>query len=227
MDINKIKEQFNHVAQKYDSHRKCFIPCFDDFYKNSVSLLKSYRSNFYNIVDLGAGTGLLTMEMYKLYNNAHFTLIDISKDMLEIAKGRFNGLNNFEFIENNYVEDIPVKGCDLICSALSIHHLENKDKKILYKNIFRKLDQGGCFINLDQFIGTSKEINQLYNEWWYNYINQSGIREDEELAWNERKKLDKENTIKETIKLLDESGFKDVECIYSFMKFGVILAIKK
>ncbi|MDR1031179.1 MAG: methyltransferase domain-containing protein [Treponema sp.] len=227
MDINKIKEQFNHVAQKYDSHRKCFIPCFDDFYKNSVSLLKFYRSNFYNIVDLGAGTGLLTMEIYKLYNNAYFTLIDISKDMLEIAKERFNGLNNFEFIENNYVEDIPVKGCDLICSALSIHHLENEDKKILYKNIFRKLDQGGCFINLDQFIGTSKEINQLYNEWWYNYINQSGIREDEKLAWNERKKLDKENTIKETIKLLEESGFKDVECIYSFMKFGVILAIKK
>jgi ubiquinone/menaquinone biosynthesis C-methylase UbiE len=226
MDINKIKEQFNHVAQKYDGHRKYFIPCFDDFYKNSVSLLKYYRSNFYNIVDLGAGTGLLTMEIYKLYNNAHFTLIDISRDMLEIAKERFNGISNFDFIENNYAEDIPVKGCDLICSALSIHHLENEDKKILYKNIFRKLDEGGCFINLDQFIGTSKKINPLYNEWWYNYINQSGIKEDEKSAWNERRKLDKENTIKGTIELLEESGFKDVECIYSFMKFGVIIAMK-
>jgi tRNA (cmo5U34)-methyltransferase len=75
-------------------------------------------------------------------------------------------------------------------------------------------------------IGTSKEINQLYNEWWYNYINQSGIKEEEKSAWNERKKLDKENTIKETIKLLEGIGFKDVECIYSFMKFGVIIAIK-
>jgi ubiquinone/menaquinone biosynthesis C-methylase UbiE len=227
MDINKIKEQFNHVAQKYDSQRKFFIPCFDDFYKNSVSLLKFYRSNFLNIVDLGSGTGLLTMEIYKLYNNAHFTLIDVSKDMLEIAKERFNGLSNFEFIEKNYAEDIPVKSCDLICSALSIHHLENEDKKILYKNIFRKLDKGGCFINLDRFIGMSKEINQLYNEWQYNYINKSGITEEEKSAWNERKKLDKENTIKETIELLEVSGFKDVECIYSFMKYGVIIAIKE
>jgi ubiquinone/menaquinone biosynthesis C-methylase UbiE len=167
------------------------------------------------------------MEIYKLYNNAHFTLIDISKDMLEIAKERFNGLNNFEFIENNYVENIPINDFDLICSALSIHHLENEDKIKLYKDIFEKLDKGGCFINLDQFIGTSKKINKMYNEWWYNYINQSGIKEEEKSAWIERKKLDKENTIKETIELLKGSGFKNVECIYSFMKFGVIIALKE
>jgi ubiquinone/menaquinone biosynthesis C-methylase UbiE len=95
--------------------------------------------------------------------------------MLKIAKERFNGLNNFEFIENNYVENIPIKDCDLICSALSIHHLENDDKIKLYKDIFEKLDKGGCFMNLDQFIGTSEKINKMYNEWWHNYINQSGM----------------------------------------------------
>jgi ubiquinone/menaquinone biosynthesis C-methylase UbiE len=226
MDIEKIREQFNGVAQKYDGQRRCFIPCFDDFYKRSISLLKFHKNSFQNIADLGAGTGLLTMEIYKLYNNAHFTLIDISKDMLEIARERFRGLDNFEFIENNYAENIPVNDCDLICSALSIHHLEHEDKARLYKDIFKKLDKGGCFINLDQFIGTSEEINKLYNEWWYGYIKQSGIKDDEESAWRERKKLDKENTIKETLELLKKSGFKDVECIYSFMKFGVIIALK-
>ncbi|MDR2313775.1 MAG: class I SAM-dependent methyltransferase [Spirochaetaceae bacterium] len=226
MNINKIKEQFNIIAQKYDDHRKCFIPCFDDFYKKSVSLLKCYKNNFRNVVDLGAGTGLLTMEIYRLYNNAHYTLVDISNDMLEIAKERFNGLNNFEFIEKNYVENIPVKNCDLICSALSIHHLENKDKIKLYKNIYKTLGDGGCFINLDQFIGISEKINNLYNEWWYNFIDNSGINAEEKTAWIERKKLDNENTIKETMELLKGSGFGNIECIYNFMKFGVIMAIK-
>jgi ubiquinone/menaquinone biosynthesis C-methylase UbiE len=226
MNVNKIKEQFNFIAQKYDNHRKCFIPCFDDFYKNSVSLLKCYKTDFQNIVDLGAGTGLLTMEVYKLYNNAHYTLIDVSNDMLKIAKERFSGLKKFEFIEKNYVENIPVKNIDLMCSALSIHHLENTDKIKLYKNIYETLNNEGCFINLDQFIGTSEKINNLYNEWWYNYIDNSGIKPEEKTAWIERKKLDKENTIKETIELLKGSGFKDIECIYNFMKFGVIVAIK-
>ena len=60
MDLEKIKEQFNQIAEKYDKHRKCFIPCFDDFYTRAVSLLKNYRNDFTNIVDLGAGTGILT-----------------------------------------------------------------------------------------------------------------------------------------------------------------------
>ncbi|MDR1469053.1 MAG: methyltransferase domain-containing protein [Spirochaetaceae bacterium] len=226
MDINRIREQFNRVARKYDENRKCFIPCFDDFYKTSVSLLKFYKKDFRHITDLGAGTGLLTMELYKLYNNARYTLIDVSKDMLEMARERFNGLNNFEFIESDYVEHIPVKECDLICSALSIHHLEDTNKIKLYKNIFKKLNNGGCFINFDQFIGSSNMINELYNEWWYDYINRSGIKVEERSAWIERKKLDKENTIKETIEMLKGSGFKDVENTYNFMKFGVIMAIK-
>jgi len=224
MDFDKIKEQFNYIAEKYDNHRKYFIPCFDDFYIRSVSLLKYYNNNFKNIVDLGAGTGLLTKIIYEMYPNAYYTLIDISKDMLKIAKERFKGMDNFNFLEYNYVEDIPVNNCDLICSALSIHHLDDKEK--LYKNIYTKLNKNGCFINLDQFITKSEEINNLYNTWWYDYINNSGIKPEEKEAWLERKKLDKENTIEETIKLLRKSGFENIECIYNFMKFGVIIAIK-
>jgi len=226
MDINKIQEQFNSVAQKYDNQRRCFIPCFDDFYKSSISLLKYHKNDFKNVVDLGAGTGLLTKEVYELYPNAHYVLIDIANDMLKIAEERFKGLDNFEFMEYNYVEDIPVKNCDLMCSALSIHHLENSDKENLYKNIYEKLSEDGCFINLDQFIGETETINNLYNTWWNDYINRSGITPEAKAAGVERRKLDKENTIPETIKLLKNSGFRTVECIYSFMKFGVIIAIK-
>jgi ubiquinone/menaquinone biosynthesis C-methylase UbiE len=226
MDIEKIKEQFNHTAAKYDNHRRCFIPCFDDFYTRSVSLLKLYKKDFMNVADLGAGTGLLTKAIYEMYPAASYTLIDISNDMLKIAKDRFAGMSNFNFLECNYVEDIPVNNCDLICSALSIHHLNENDKGNLYKNIYSKLSEGGCFINLDQFIAKSKKIDNLYNDWWHSYINNSGVNQGEKEAWHERRKLDKENTIDETIELLRKSGFENVECIYSFMKFGVVVAMK-
>jgi len=213
MDINKIQEQFNSTARKYDSQRRHFIPCFDDFYKTSISLLKDYKEDFKKIVDLGAGTGLLTKEMYELYPNAHFVLIDIANEMLEIAKERFLGLSNFEFIDYNYIEDIPVKDCDLICSALSIHHLDSNEKEALYKNIYKKLDKGGCFINLDLFNAETESINNLFNEWWYNYIDNLGIPSEEEVGCIKRRELDKENTIWETIELLKSSGFGAVECI--------------
>jgi tRNA (cmo5U34)-methyltransferase len=109
---------------------------------------------------------------------------------------------------------------------MSIHHLENDGKEKLYKNIHSKLNNNGCFINLDQFIVKSERINALYNSQWYDYIDSSGIKQEEKAAWLERRKLDKENTIDETIKLLEKSGFASVECIYSFMKFSVIIAVK-
>jgi len=225
MNIDKMREQFNFVARKYDSQRRRFLPCYDDYYKTSISLLKCYKDNFAKIVDLGAGTGLLTKEICELYPNAHYVLIDVAKDMLKIAEERFKGLNNFEFIESDYAEDIPVTNCDLICSALSIHHLESNEKAALYKNCYEKLDKGGCLINLDQFNAETETVNDLYNDWWYSYINWN-VAPEEKASWMERRKLDKENTIQETIELLKNSGFGNVECIYHFMKFGVIIAIK-
>jgi ubiquinone/menaquinone biosynthesis C-methylase UbiE len=227
MDITKVKEQFNHCAEKYDKHRKYFIPCYDDYYKRSISLLKFYKDDFKEVVDLGAGTGLLTKEMYELYPNAKYTLLDVSEDMLKIAKERFDGLNNFEFIECNYAEDIPANNYDLICSALSIHHLEKAERENLYKNIYRRLDKGGCFVNVDQFCASSETMNTLYNSWWYDYIHNGGLTPEQKDAWLERRKLDKEISIPETVELLKASGFEVVECIYSFMKFGVVLAVKE
>jgi ubiquinone/menaquinone biosynthesis C-methylase UbiE len=227
MDVDKIKDLFNSNAVKYDSQRRSLIPCFDDFYIRSVSLLKTYKDKFSNIVDLGAGTGLLTKVLYEMYPNANYTLIDISNDMLNIARERFIGLDNFTFLETNYIENIPVRNCDLICSSLSIHHLDEIDKKNLYKNVYSKLDKDGCFINLDLFNAKFEKINNLYNTWWMEYIaNSNFFEEKKEEEWIESRKLDKENTIDETISLLGQSGFETIECIYNFMKFGVIIAVK-
>jgi len=224
MEAKKVKEQFDLVAKQYDSQRRGFIPCFDDYYVRSVSLLKQYNKSFEKIVDLGAGTGLLTKEIYSLYPNARYVLVDLSEDMLDVARKRFNGLDNFKYVKANYIESIP--GGDLICSGLSIHHLENDEKKLLYNNVYKTLPGGGCFINLDQFNSSSTLINEMYTGWWLDYIDNSGITEDERNAWLERKKIDRENSVEDTVSMLRNCGFKDVQCIYSFMKFAVILAIK-
>jgi tRNA (cmo5U34)-methyltransferase len=68
--------------------------------------LKDIKRDAVNITDLGAGTGLLTKELYLLYPDAHFTLVDLSTDMLEVAKQRFLGLVNFDFRVEDYFDGI-------------------------------------------------------------------------------------------------------------------------
>jgi len=226
MDLEKISEGFNEVAEMYDSQRKYFIPCFDDYYGFSMDFIKKLRNSFKSVLDLGAGTGLLTKYLYDMYPEADFTLADISEQMLDAARMRFKGLNNFEFIVTDYSKELPMKQFELIASALSIHHLEDSSKAALYSNIYDNLAEGGCFINLDQFNAESSLMNKKYNDYWYDFINKSPITEIEKESWLKRRELDRENTIDQTKILLKQAGFGVVECIYSYMKFGVVLAVK-
>jgi tRNA (cmo5U34)-methyltransferase len=226
MEIEKIKDRFNLVAQKYDEQRRFFIPCFDDYYQTSILFLSKIRPDFKTILDLGAGTGLLTKYLYEKFPNAKYTLVDASEQMIDIAKQRFENMDNFSFVISDYSKELPSNQFDLITSALSIHHLENDSKSVLYSNIYNNLPDNGCFINLDQFNAASDLLNNYYNQYWYDYIGQSAILEKERDLWLQRRELDRENTIEESVVLLKQLGFKHVECIYRYMKFGVILAIK-
>ena len=51
--------KFNEVSQTYDQQRKKLIPCFDDFYDIAVALAE-LENDTPTILDLGAGTGLLS-----------------------------------------------------------------------------------------------------------------------------------------------------------------------
>ena len=53
MNANDIKNQFDLIARQYDGGRRCFIPCFDDYYVRSVSLVKEIMPYAREIADLG------------------------------------------------------------------------------------------------------------------------------------------------------------------------------
>ena len=226
MKTKKIAEQFDLVSSEYDLQRKKFIPCFDDYYITTTDFIAKSIPKPDKILDLGAGTGLLSKYFYEHFESAEYTLVDVSDKMLEIAKKRFDGLNNFKFQILDYSEILPDEKYDLIVSALSIHHLGNNEKSDLFQNIYNALPEHGVFVNYDQFNASSDKMNELYNKYWYDYIKNSDLPIIEHERWLKRRELDKENTIEETIYMLKKSGFQMAECIYSYMKFGVVMAMK-
>ncbi len=201
MRTEEIQARFDAIAKVYDENRKKFIPCFDDYYLTTVRFLSSSIPSPKTILDLGAGTGLLSKFLYDEFPN-------------------------FEFSSLDYTRNLPNRKFDLIASALSIHHLENGDKRALYRNVLEHLESGGTLVNIDQFNADTAEMNALYESYWVNSIRASGLSEQEFERWQERKALDRENTVDETKALLSDAGFQVVECIYRFMKFAVVIARK-
>lgn len=221
-----IEEQFNLIAKEYDSKRKNFIPCLDDYYQNTTKFIANSILEPKNILDLGAGTGLLTYYWYQQFPNSNYLLVDIADEMLEVAKKRFNNLNNFNYIINDYSKELPKGEFDCIISGLSIHHLTHENKKDLFKRIYDKLPKNGIFVNYDQFCGNTKKITQYFDSYWINNLRKTNLTNIDIEKWEERRKLDIECSVEDELKMIKECNFNDVNCVYLNQKFAVIIAIK-
>lgn len=225
-DSNKdVVIKFNQAAHVYDNQRRNLIPCFDDFYNISVSVAET-GSESPRILDLGAGTGLMSSLVLKRYPTAKLTLIDISGKMMEVAKMRFTDKCNVNYIVDDYTDYVFDNKFDIIVSALSIHHLTDSEKKVLYKNTYDNLCDGGVFINADQILGNTEFIDSMYKMDWKRKVEASELQKEDILSAYERTKLDKMSTLESQIGWLNEAGFSDVDCVYKYYNFVVLFGRK-
>lgn len=222
-----IEEQFNIIAKEYDSNRKKFIPCFDDYYNSTTRFILSNIATPKRVLDLGAGTGLLSYVWYQHCPEAEYVLVDIAEDMLDVARKRFANIKTVSYQTADYAKGLPEADFDVIISALSIHHLEDEEKRSLFAQIYRKLPEGGLFVNYDQFCAGQPGMNDWFDSYWESQLGNSGLTEHDITLWKERRKLDRECAVEEELEMLRESKFKTVKCVYSCQKFSVIVAGKE
>ncbi|QJD97221.1 class I SAM-dependent methyltransferase [Mucilaginibacter robiniae] len=222
---NSLKEQFDQVSKKYDAQRPQLIPCFNDFYTICLPLIEELPS-LKTVLDIGAGTGLFTQFIYQKRPDLHFTLIDISGEMLAVAKERFAGANNVSFHELDFSKGTIEQKYDLIISSLAIHHLEDSLKEALYQNIYNDLNPGGIFINADQVKGRTSWFDNYYKMQWQETISKSGLDETAINSALERIKLDKFGYLDLQLSMLDKIGFLEVDCIYKHNNFVVFAGLK-
>jgi tRNA (cmo5U34)-methyltransferase len=219
--MDSVKKLFDRSVERYDSNRRLLIPCFDEFYRTAAELVPFSADKSFRVLDLGAGTGLLSKVISDRFPNACFTLVDISGDMLMKARERFAARpNHFSFEVRDYTTALQ-GSFDLVVSALSIHHLEDERKAELFRSVYRVLGSEGMFINADQVKGASEEIDRIYRETWIRQVQESGISEADFADARERMKADRMGTLQSQLDFLRAAGFRDVNCWYQQYSFVV------
>lgn len=216
-----LREKFSQGAEEYDSQRKHIIPCLEDLYQITADL--AIVDNLKpRILDLGAGTGLLTYYLYNKYPQGHFTLLDLSDEMLDIARSRFNHAENFDYVVADYLKKGFNGFFDVVVSSLSIHHLKHDDKRFLYEKIYKHLNHGGVFINADQVMGPYPANEKEYYRNWLNKIETGSLSESEKTIIFDRMELDNPASLADNFKWLEEIGFVDVDAYYKYYNFVVL-----
>ncbi|MFY9269929.1 MAG: methyltransferase domain-containing protein [Candidatus Manganitrophaceae bacterium] len=217
-----IKAVFDKSAQTYDRARQQLIPCFDEFYDAVITQIAYPNHAKLRVLDLGAGTGLLSLFISRRFPYAKITLLDLSEAMLKKARERFaDQPGYFDFIVADYVET-PFSGLfDAVISALSIHHLKDERKTLLFRKISDVLVDGGVFINADQVLGSTPEIERRYRQVWLRQVRERGVSDEDLAAALDRMKEDRMATLESQLKWLKEAGFREVDCWYRSYNFAV------
>ncbi|MBD1938296.1 class I SAM-dependent methyltransferase [Microcoleus sp. FACHB-68] len=216
-----IKALFDSAAQDYDRTRRQYIPCFDDFYSTALELIPHNSQAHIKILDIGAGTGLLSGLVAAAFPQASITLSDISSQMLSKAQERFGSNRNIDYLVLDFINAPIVGNYDVVISALALHHTPQDQLKRVFQKIFGALQSGGYFINADQTLGTTPENEEKYAQAWLNGAKAKGCTDRDIEVAIERMKADKTATLQDQLNWLSEVGFVQVDCWYKNYRFAV------
>jgi tRNA (cmo5U34)-methyltransferase len=147
--------------------------------------------------------------------------------MLAVARERFRDHPAVRFSSGDYSRVDLGGPYDLVCSALSIHHLEPGDKCRLFARIFSVLKPGGIFVNADQAEGESPYFTGKYREYWDEFLKNGPLDGTESAEIRRRRDtLDKNEKLSVQLAWLHEAGFSDVDVVYKNRNFIVTVARK-
>jgi len=208
-------------ASEYDLSRRRLIPCYDLLYSTVVELAaRSIKVSSPAILDLGAGTGLLSEFVLQKSGDASLHLLDESPEMLAKAQQRLARYSPTVHIQQ-MTSPLPSGKFHAVISSLAIHHLTNEDKRGLFKRIHQSLAPGGVFINAEQILGETEWQQQLYEDMHLNGARALGSDENEIRAAQERMQYDKCATLSEQIVWLKEIGFENAASFFHSFRFAV------
>ncbi|MEA3488997.1 MAG: methyltransferase domain-containing protein [Candidatus Omnitrophota bacterium] len=120
MDKNIISGNFSRSAASYDDHASVQGKCAEKL----ISLIRG--RDFTNILEVGCGTGMYTTLLRDEYSKAEITAVDISGDMVRVAREKFPGDDiRFEIADGETIKFD--RKFDLITSNASIQWFEDLD----------------------------------------------------------------------------------------------------
>jgi tRNA (cmo5U34)-methyltransferase len=218
-----VSEHLRIDLAEYDSQIRTFVPNYEEMVRIAGESVRFVRSPEPRIVDLGVGTGALSVTCLEARPDTELVGIDSDPGMLEAARIRLAEYPRVKLIEADFLQtDLPA--CDAIVACLSLHHVRTQEeKRIIYANCGAALRPSGVLVTADCFPGEEPGVAADHREAWLLHLARSYSRTEAEAhlaSWAEE---DVYFPLKSELGWLREAGFRP-EVLWRKSGFAVIAA---
>ncbi|MBE9168260.1 class I SAM-dependent methyltransferase [Pleurocapsales cyanobacterium LEGE 06147] len=219
----------------FDKGIRQLIPKYDEMLDTVVVCLPARVER---ILELGCGTGELSLKLLERFSTAEILAVDYSPRMIEWAESKIKSAGygdrwksselDFGDWANNREVDPVGKGYDACVSSLAIHHLSNEMKEKLFKKIKNSLKPEGVFWNADPIALESPQLTEIYQTVREDWTTKQGatlaqvrakIGTSNDYGYSSHDQL---ATMEEHLQMLQTAGFVSVAVPWKYYGLAVI-----
>lgn len=183
---------------------------------------------FRSILDLGSGTGNLSVLVHEAYPDAALRVVDLSAESLAACRKRLAGCRELICEEADFARlDYPRGSFDLVVSSIAIHHLDAPGKRSLFKRVHDWLAEDGVFCYADQCAGATDDLYARHIANWKAASLAAGSNEEEWQMWMQHQAdCDHHDPLADQMTWLNDAGFTVVDCPWRYLLWSVVQARK-
>jgi tRNA (cmo5U34)-methyltransferase len=215
------------MVESYDSLIRRAVPRYDEMV---ARLLEYLPPDARSIVELGCGTGNLSLELLAKFPGCSLSFVDASAEMVALTRSRINraissATPRVAFRVERFEElDLPEGSVDVVVSSISLHHVE--DKARLYARVRSFLNLGGRFCFADQLRGEPESNHQVNWDRWLAFCRERGhcTAEEIESLLEHARAHDHYTTLTDHMALLSRGGFSEIDCVWRNGMWAIVTA---
>lgn len=205
------------------------MPGYADLHRALLNGIPFLPTRSFRVLELGVGTGTFTSLLLSEFPHAVVRGVDLSPKMIRLAREKLRGYRGRVELVASDLASYPSGEYDAVVSALAIHHLPDREKWRLFRQVHRSLLPGGYFGDADDHLPEDAIFDTRYA-----HVASvlaaggplTGSWTSPQEVWHEHEKFDHPCTVAAEVAALTRSGFAHVGNPWRFYGQAVIWAYK-
>ncbi len=221
----KINQVFDELYDDYTAKIIRWVPHYQEMVQNLANYVPDDLEPR-RILDLGCGNGNASHTLLQRFPNAHYHLVDASTEMIQGCRERFADRSQFSY-DQCLFQDLELEdgAYDLIVACLSIHHLSQAEKPILFKKLKKCLAPGAYFLYSDLMIDKTAEDHAEHLAYWEAYAKARATSQEEwDFIMDHYQNYDYPSSLIRQKDWLQEAGFRPITPVFQIKWWTTLLS---